>query len=68
MHYFSILFIIRCLFRYFGGGTLLSGAADTSFMVAQPKTTSKHYEDGTINFHGIAGEKSLLAPFWFYFT
>jgi hypothetical protein len=46
--------------RYFGGGTLQSGAADRDFIVTQPKTSSKHYEDGTINFHGIAGKVALI--------
>lgn len=50
--------------RYFGGGTLLSGAADIDFAVPRPMTSHEYYEDGTLNFHGIAGtcHHSLVGP------
>lgn len=40
--------------KYFGGGTLLAGAADSSFMVPRPQLTAGHFEDGTANFHSLA--------------
>jgi molybdenum cofactor sulfurtransferase len=41
--------------RYFGGGTLLAGAADSVFLQPRDKTSPEHYEDGTPNFHAITG-------------
>lgn len=43
--------------RYYGGGTLLAGAADSSFLVAKSCQSPDHFEDGTINYHGIAALK-----------
>ena len=43
--------------RYFGGGTMLSGAVDSSFAVLKSKLQSDYYEDGTLNIHGIAAIK-----------
>lgn len=42
--------------KYFGGGTLLAGAAETTFQVTKSNLSSDYYEDGTVNFHGIAGK------------
>lgn len=40
--------------RYFGGGTLSAGAADSSFFVPRNPLTAAHYEDGTPHIHGLA--------------
>ena len=49
---------------YFGGGTLLAAAADSSFSVSKSKLASAHYEDGTLNFYGIAGKTMCIIEKW----
>jgi hypothetical protein len=39
--------------RYFGGGAVSSVAADRDWMI--PASDLERFEDGTLNYHGIAG-------------
>ncbi len=47
---------VYCNFRNHGGGTRLAAAADSSFQVPKSGLSHSLFEDGTVNFHGIAGE------------
>lgn len=39
--------------KFYGGGTILAGAADSSFLVPKASSTSDHFEDGTCHYQGI---------------
>lgn len=39
--------------RYFGGGTLLAGTADSDFLIPKSIRSPDYFEDGTANYQGI---------------
>jgi hypothetical protein len=46
--------------RYWGGGSILAAAADSSFCVRRPGTSVDAFEAGTPHFAGILGEPSVF--------